>query len=223
MSRTRFDTTELTRVRRSPTRASYQRDLAYSILDQALIATVAFVQEGQPFAIPMALGRWRDCLVLHAARASRFARVLASGAELSISVTLVDGLVLARSAMHHSLNYRSVVIFGSAIEVKERAQKLEVLASIVEQVACGRSTECRPPNEQELKATAAFIVPLERVSIKSRSGGPIDDEADLGLPYWAGEIPLRQQPLPPRADPRSPPVNPEPPHYAPQGPASTSS
>ncbi len=208
-----FETNELTRVRRQPPRASYDRQLAYAIIDEALVATVAFAQGGGPFAIPMTVGRWNDSVVLHAARSSRFAKVLGSGASVCITVALVDGLVLARSAMHHSLNYRSVVIFGKATEVTAKAEKLEALRALVDHVLAGRSEGCRVPNDSELKATSVFLIPLEQVSIKRRTGGPLDDSDDLQLPYWAGEIPLRQVPLAPRADPLHPPVNPDPPAY----------
>ena len=192
-SRNTFSVTPATRVHRSPTRASYDRDTGYAILDEALVVSVAFVEGDQPFVIPMAFARAGDRLVLHAASSSRFCRVLASGARLCVTATLVDGLVLARSAMHHSLNYRSVVVLGVAEEITDTDAKLRALARLVDHVVDGRAAACRPPNTLELKATRVFSLPLEEVSVKRRSGGPLDDEEDLGLPFWAGVVPLEQR------------------------------
>jgi nitroimidazol reductase NimA-like FMN-containing flavoprotein (pyridoxamine 5'-phosphate oxidase superfamily) len=192
-SRSTFSVTPATRVHRSPARASYDRDVAYAILDEALVVSVAFVEGDQPFVIPMAFARAGDRLILHAASSSRFSRVLASGARLCVTATLLDGLVLARSAMHHSLNYRSVVVLGAAEEVTDPDAKLAFLARLVDHVVDGRSAACRPPNALELKATRVFSLPLEEVSVKRRSGGPLDDEEDLELPFWAGVVPLEQR------------------------------
>jgi nitroimidazol reductase NimA-like FMN-containing flavoprotein (pyridoxamine 5'-phosphate oxidase superfamily) len=180
-------------VQRAPARASYDRAVAYAILDEALVAAVGFAERDQPYVIPMVFARLDDRLVFHAASKSRFALRLAAGAELCVTVTLVDGIVLARSAMHHSMNYRSVVAFGRAVELGEESEKLRALTRLVEHVLAGRSLACRPPNALELKATRVFALPLEDVSVKQRSGGPIDDAEDLELPYWAGVVPLAQR------------------------------
>jgi nitroimidazol reductase NimA-like FMN-containing flavoprotein (pyridoxamine 5'-phosphate oxidase superfamily) len=205
-----FAVTPETRVHRSPARASYERALAHSILDEALVAAVGFVEHEQPFVIPMAFARDGVRLLLHAATSSRFHRVLGSGVPLCVTVTLLDGIVLARSAMHHSLNYRSVVVLGRAEEVTDESEKLAALSRLVEHVSSGRSSECRPPNAVELKATRVFALPLEAVSVKSRSGGPIDDAEDLSLPYWAGVVPLEERVLAPIPDAAHAPLGEEP-------------
>jgi nitroimidazol reductase NimA-like FMN-containing flavoprotein (pyridoxamine 5'-phosphate oxidase superfamily) len=206
----RFDVTPQTRVRRSPARASYDRAAAHAILDEALVASVGFVQDGQPFVIPMAVARDGERLLLHAASSSRIGRVLRAGARICVTVTLVDGVVFARSAMHHSLNYRSVVVMGSATELAGDEEKLRALARLVDHVLPGRSGRCRPPDAVELKATSVFALPIEETSVKCRQGGPLDDREDLALPYWAGVVPLAQQALPPIADPLHPPGAPAP-------------
>lgn len=199
-SSTTFPVTPETQVRRRPERASYDRDLAFAILDEALVATVAFVAGDTPFAIPMAFARDGDRLVLHGASSSRLQRLLAGGARVCVSVTVLDGVVLARSAMHHSMNYRSVVVLGRAVEVVEEAEKLAALARLVDHVLPGRSVETRPPNALELRATRVFALPLEEVSVKCRSGGPLEDAEDLGLSHWAGVIPLELRASEPVAD-----------------------
>jgi nitroimidazol reductase NimA-like FMN-containing flavoprotein (pyridoxamine 5'-phosphate oxidase superfamily) len=205
-----FAITPPTKVHRNPARASYERAVAHAILDEALVATVAFDDDGRTFAIPMGYARLGERLLLHAASSSRFARVLAAGTPLCVTVTLLDGLVLARSAMHHSINYRSVVALGVAVELTEREEKLAALARLVEHVLPGRSAACRPPNAVELKATRVFALPLEAVSVKRRSGGPLDDAADLTLPYWAGVVPLGRGEIVPVPDGAHPPLGPEP-------------
>jgi nitroimidazol reductase NimA-like FMN-containing flavoprotein (pyridoxamine 5'-phosphate oxidase superfamily) len=189
MERPAFPVSRHNRVRRKPERASYDRALAYSILDQALYCSVGFVSEGRPFVIPMAFGRWGDELVLHGASKARIA-MLGAGAPLCITVTLLDGIVFARSAMHHSMNYRSVVVLGEARELREPADKLEALRCVIEHVQPGRWRATREPNELELRATGVLCVPIEEASVKCRSGGPLDDAEDLELPYWAGVVPL---------------------------------
>lgn len=201
-----FPVTDATEVHRQPKRATYDRVVAYSILDEALYASVAFVADGAPCVIPMAFARLGDRLVLHGATKSRLQTMLAESARLCVAVTLVDGVVLARSAMHHSLNYRSVVVFGRAEELTTEAEKRAGLAAIVEHVLRGRSTETRPPNALELKATRVFALPIEEASVKRREGGPLDDEEDLGLPYWAGVIPLSLTAGVPVSDPKHAPV-----------------
>lgn len=204
-TRASFPVTPLTKVSRLPARASYDRADAYAILDEGLVAVVGFVDGEQPFVIPMAYARLGDALVLHAASTSRFQRVLASGARLCVAVTLLDGIVLARSAFHHSMNYRSVVVLGSAAEVTSEAEKLAALSSLVEHALPGRSGACRPPSALELKATRVFAVPLVEVSVKRRAGGPLDDAEDLDSPYWAGVIPFAPRSGTPEPDPAHPP------------------
>jgi uncharacterized protein len=185
-----FPVTPRTQVRQRPARASYDRAAAHAILDEALMATVGFVDAGQPLVIPMAFARDGERLLLHGSSKSRLQVLLAQGVPICVTVTLLDGIVLARSAMHHSMNYRSVVALGRATEIVDEAAKLRALDRLVDHVLAGRSRATRPPNPSELKATRVFSLPLEEVSVKARSGGPIDDQEDLALPYWAGVIPL---------------------------------
>jgi nitroimidazol reductase NimA-like FMN-containing flavoprotein (pyridoxamine 5'-phosphate oxidase superfamily) len=206
-----YPVTSKTKIRRIPARGSYDRGLAHAILDEALVASVAFVEEGQPYCIPMALGREGERLFLHAASSSRFAMVLASGNPICVSVTLLDGLVLARSAMHHSLNYRSLVVVGSPIELTDEAEKRAALARLIEHVVRGRSRQTREPNAIELRATRVFALELREVSVKTRQGGPIDDPEDLELPYWAGVVPLSMRAGVPEPDATNIPVTPLPP------------
>ena len=189
MERPSFPVSGHNRVRRKPERASYDRALAYSILDQALYCSVGFVSDGRPAVIPMVFGRWGDQLVLHGASKARIT-MLGAGALVCVTVTLLDGLVFARSAMHHSMNYRSVVVFGAAQEISEPAHKLEALRCVIEHVQPGRWQASRVPNELELRATRVLSVPIEDASVKCRSGGPFDDAEDLELPFWAGVVPL---------------------------------
>ena len=209
-TRAAFSVTDATVVHRRPERASYDRAFAYSILDEALYASVAFVAEGAPCVIPMAFARLGDRLVLHGASKSRLQVMLGESARLCVAVTLVDGVVLARSAMHHSMNYRSVVVFGRAEELTAEADKRAALAAIVEHVLRGRSAETRAPNALELKATRVFALPLEEASVKHREGGPLEDEEDLGLPYWGGVIPLALTAGVPVSDPKHAPRVPAP-------------
>ncbi|HEV8551434.1 MAG TPA: pyridoxamine 5'-phosphate oxidase family protein [Polyangiaceae bacterium] len=210
-SRASFAKTPNTQVRRRPDRASYDRETAYAILDEALYASVGFVAQGGPCVIPMAFARLGDRLVLHGASTSRLQSVLGSEAAVCVGVTLVDGIVLSRSAMHHSLNYRSVVVFGHAVELATEAEKQEALAAIVDHVLPGRSAETRPPNALELRATRVFTVPLEHVSVKRRAGGPVEDPEDLALAYWGGVIPLSLDAHPPVPDLEHTPLVPPPP------------
>jgi nitroimidazol reductase NimA-like FMN-containing flavoprotein (pyridoxamine 5'-phosphate oxidase superfamily) len=195
---------ERTTVRRLPARAVYDRESIDAILDEGLVCHVGFVAEGQPFVIPTTYARKGGRLYVHGSAASRMLRELAGGVDVCVTVTLLDGLVLARSAFHHSMNYRSVVVLGRAREVVDPAEKSEALAAIVDHVVPGRSAESRPPNDKELRATRVLCLPLDEASAKVRTGPPLDDEEDYALPYWAGEIPLRvvaQAPVPePRLD-----------------------
>jgi nitroimidazol reductase NimA-like FMN-containing flavoprotein (pyridoxamine 5'-phosphate oxidase superfamily) len=192
-------------VRRLPDRARYDRETIEAVLDEGLVCHVGFVDDGQPFVIPSAYARLGDRVVVHGSAKSRMMGVLAGGAPCCLTVTLLDGLVLARSAFHHSLNYRSVVVLGRAQEIVLPDEKRRALDAIVEHVAPGRGAEVRPPSELELRATRVVTVPLDEASAKVRVGPPKDDADDLGLPCWAGELPLRLLPLALVRDPLLPP------------------
>ena len=199
-----FAPTERTQVHRLPKRGVYDREAVYRILDEGLVCHVGFVADGKPVVIPTGYGRKDDTLYIHGSNASRMFRALGKGADVCITVTLVDGLVLARSAFHHSMNYRSVVIFGKATVLEDPAAKREALHVFTEHVAPGRWEEIRQPSEKELQATTVLSIPLEEVSAKVRTGPPIDDEEDYALPVWAGVLPLDLTPKTPLADPRLP-------------------
>lgn len=177
-------------MRRLSQRGSYDRALVHAILDEALVCHVGFVHEGQPYVIPMAFARIGERLVMHGAVANRTLGVLATGAPVCVTVTLLDGLVLARSAFHHSMNYRCVVALGTARELTDEAEKREAFDALVERVRPGRSREARPANAEELRTTRVLALDLEEVSAKVRSGPPRDDPEDLDLPCWAGVVPL---------------------------------
>jgi hypothetical protein len=187
--------TERTRLRRLPARGSFDRATVHAILDEALVCHVGFAHDGQPYVIPTTYGRVGDALYVHGSAASRMLRGLREGIPVCITVTLLDGLVYARSAFHHSMNYRSVVILGTATEVRDPAERLHAFEAIVEHVMPGRWRDVRWPSAQELKATMVLRLPIEEASAKIRSGGPLDDAEDLALPCWAGHVPLRLTPL----------------------------
>ena len=193
---------ERVRVRRLPQRGVYDRATVHAILDEALVCHVGFVVDGQPYVIPTIHARVGETVYVHGSAASRMLRTLREGVPVSVTVTLLDGLVLARSAFHHSMNYRSVIALGTATEVTDPAEKRAALDAIVEHVAPGRAAEVRAPSELEMKATLVLKLPLDEVSAKVRTGPPLDDEEDYALPCWAGVIPLALQPLAPVADPR---------------------
>jgi nitroimidazol reductase NimA-like FMN-containing flavoprotein (pyridoxamine 5'-phosphate oxidase superfamily) len=183
--------TERTRVRRLPDRARYDAETVHAILDAGLVCTVCFVDDGRPVAIPTAYARVDDALVFHGSAKSRTLLAAAEGAELCVTVTHLDGLVLARSAFHHSVNYRSVVVFGRAHAVTDPARKLSLLEAFTERLYPGRWSAARPPSPQELRATLVVELPLREVVAKVRTGGPIDDADDMELPVWAGVVPLQ--------------------------------
>ena len=187
-----FAPTERTQVKRLPKRGKYDAETVYKILDEAFVCHVGFVVDGQPFVIPTNFGRVADTVYLHGSAASRMLRTLSAGIPVCVTVTLVDGLVLARSAFHHSVNYRSVVILGTAKLVEDPTEKMEALRLFTEHIMKGRWDEIRWPNEQELKGTIVLALPLEEVSAKVRVGGPVDDEEDYSLSVWAGVLPLAQ-------------------------------
>lgn len=182
--------TDRTTVRRLPKRGVYDRDAVYAILDEALIAHVGFVIDGAPVVIPTIHWRDGDRLYLHGSVASRMLRTLKQGVETCVTVTLLDGLVLARSAFHHSMNYRSAVVMGTAVEVSDREEKVRALERLVEHVVPGRSRDVRAPNEAEIRGTLVLSLPIDEASAKVRAGGPSDDEEDYALPIWAGVVPL---------------------------------
>jgi uncharacterized protein len=179
-----------TRVVREPHRGVYDRETAYQILDQGFICHVGFVVDGQPFVIPTAFGRAGDNLYLHGSAASRMLRRLNEGIPVCVTVTLLDGLVLARSVFNHSMNYRSVVVLGTATAVEDREEKVAALQTIAEHILRGRWADSRQPTEKELKATLVMRLPIQEFSSKIRTGPPIDDEEDYSFPTWAGVIPL---------------------------------
>jgi nitroimidazol reductase NimA-like FMN-containing flavoprotein (pyridoxamine 5'-phosphate oxidase superfamily) len=197
-----FTPTARTQVKRLPKRAAYDRDTVFQILDEAFVCHVGFVADGQPFVIPTNFGRSGETIYLHGSAASRMLRTLGEGVPVCVTVTLTDGLVLARSAFHHSVNYRSVVVLGTARLVEDASEKMEALRLFTEHIMKGRWEEIRWPTEQELKATTVLALPLLEVSAKVRTGGPIDDEEDYSLPVWAGVLPLPVMPALPIADAR---------------------
>ena len=199
-----FPQTERTTLKRLPKRGVYDRHLVYGILDEGFICHVGFAVEGQPFVIPTGYARVDEQLFIHGSQVSRMLRTLSSGIDVCVAVTLVDGLVLARSAFHHSINYRSVVMFGRATIVDDREAKLAALFAFSEQVIPGRWNDVREPTEQELRATTVLSLPLVEVSAKVRTGPPIDDEEDYALNVWAGVLPLKIQAGAPINDPRLP-------------------
>jgi uncharacterized protein len=183
--------TQRSKVRRIPQRGSQERELIYNILDEALVAHVGFVADTQPFVIPMAYGRKGDRIYLHGSSVSRLLKTLQQGVDVCFTVTLLDGLVIARSLFHHSMNYRSVVLFGKAQLVESETDKMNALQAFSEQMISGRWTEARLPNAQELKATTVLSFTIEEGSAKVRTGNPNDDVEDYSLPFWAGQLPLK--------------------------------
>jgi nitroimidazol reductase NimA-like FMN-containing flavoprotein (pyridoxamine 5'-phosphate oxidase superfamily) len=191
-----------TRVRRAPARGAYDRATIDAILDEGLIAHLGFAVDGQPFVIPTLHARVGDTVYVHGSAASRMIRTLTAGTPTCLTVTLIDAMVLARSAFHHSMNYRSVVVLGEARAVADPAELLVALQASTEKLVPGRWDEVRQPSAKELKGTRALALSLDEASAKARSGPPIDDEADHELDVWAGIIPLSLATAPPVADPR---------------------
>lgn len=193
---------ERTRVRRLPKRGAYDRATIDAILDEGLVCHAGFVVDGQPFVIPTLYARDGDRVLLHGSAASRMLTTLEQGVDVCLTVTLADGLVVARSAFHSSMNYRSVMLFGRARAVTQPAAKLDALRALVEHMLPGRWDDCRLPNDTEMKATLILEMPIEEASAKIRTGGPIDDEEDYATGYWAGVIPFAHGTLPALADER---------------------
>ncbi len=201
MSETQMPTTR-TRIVREPQRAVYDREEIYRILDEAFLCHVGFSVDGQPFVIPTSYGRKDAKLYIHGSAASRMLRQMKEGIAVCITVTLLDGLVLARSVFNHSMNYRSVVILGKATLVDDPKEKLEGLRILSEHILRGRWDDSRQPNEQELKATSLLSVPIEEFSAKVRIGPPVDDAGDMEFPTWAGVLPLEMKAGVPIKDPQ---------------------
>jgi len=181
--------TDRTRVRRLPDRGKYELDLVHRVLDEALICHVGFAVDGCPWVIPTIHARVGDELVLHGAPANHMLRTLEDGVEACVTATIIDGLVLARSHFHHSMNYRSVMVFGRAMPVTDLDAKRNALHALVEHVVRGRAAEARSPTDAELRKTLVLALPISEASAKVRTGGPIDDEEDLAMPIWAGVVP----------------------------------
>ena len=194
--------TQRTRVIREPQRAVYDRDVIYKILDEGFLCHVGFVLDGQPFVIPTGYGRKDDVLFIHGSAASRMLRSASGAIPVCVTVTLLDGLVLARSVFNHSMNYRSVVILGTATPIEDREQKLAALRALSEHILSGRWDDARPPNEKELKATTVIQLPIEEFSAKIRQGPPVDDDEDYAFRTWAGVVPLKLMPGDPINDSR---------------------
>lgn len=190
-----------TTVKRLPARGVYDRETVYAILDEGLVCHVGFVFDGQPFVIPTGYCRIGDVLYIHGSAASRMLKTLSGGVPVCVTITLLDGLVLARSAFHHSMNYRSAVVLGTARLVSEADEKSRALAAIVEHIVPGRGADARGPNASELAATSVLALPIEEASAKVRTGPPLDDAEDIALPVWAGVLPLRMVPQPVVDDP----------------------
>lgn len=196
-----FEKEDRNRLRRLPERGHYDRETVYQIIDEALLCHVGFVQEGQPFVIPTIHAREGDRIYLHGARASRLLKVAQAKEQLCITITLLDGLVLARSVFHHSMNYRSAVLFGRGLLVEDEEEKLYGLRVISEHIMPGRWDDARQPTAKELNATSLVAVSIDSASAKVRTGPPGDDEEDYQLPIWAGVLPIRQKMMDPAADP----------------------
>ncbi|MEX2293448.1 MAG: pyridoxamine 5'-phosphate oxidase family protein [Acidimicrobiales bacterium] len=185
-----FTPTTRTKLRRLPARGRFDRATVNEVLDEAYLAHVGFVVDGQPRVLPMTYGRDGDMLYLHGAVGNAMLGA-STGAEVCVTITLLDGLVLARSAFHHSMNYRSVVLLGMATKVEDDGEKRHAVDTVVEHVLPGRSSVARPANDAELRATLVLRLPIEEASAKVRAGDPIDDAEDMDLPVWAGVVPLR--------------------------------
>lgn len=197
-----FEKNTLTRVRRMPERGHYDAETIYKIVDEALICHVGIVEDGRPFVIPTIHARMDDAIVFHGAPASRLLKTIASGAPLCVTVTLLDGLVLARSAFHSSMNYRSAVLFGRGEILEDADEKLAAFTAITNHVAHGRWDDVRQTTAEEIASTSVVRMVIEDASAKIRTGPPKDDEADYALPIWAGVLPLSLQPSAPIDDPR---------------------
>lgn len=190
------------RVRRIPERGHYDKETIYAIVDEALICHVAFAVDGQPFVVPTIHARMGDELILHGAKASRLLKHIEAGHPVSVAITLLDGLVMARSVFHSSMNYRSAVIFGTGRVLETDGEKVAALEALTEHLARGRWQDARRPTALELNATTVVALAIDSASAKVRTGPPNDDAEDYALPIWAGVVPLQQVPLPLQPDPK---------------------
>jgi nitroimidazol reductase NimA-like FMN-containing flavoprotein (pyridoxamine 5'-phosphate oxidase superfamily) len=197
---TDYTKTDRNSIKRLPKRGHYDRQTIYQILDEALICHVGFMVDGQPYVIPINFARIDDTIVLHGAKASRLLKHVEAGHPVCIEATIVDGLVLARAVFHHSLNYRSVVVFGTGRLVTDAREKLRALEAVTEHLIPGRWQEARLPNQKELNATSVVSIRMDEASAKVRVGPPVDEEEDYTLPVWAGVLPLHETPLAPLRD-----------------------
>jgi nitroimidazol reductase NimA-like FMN-containing flavoprotein (pyridoxamine 5'-phosphate oxidase superfamily) len=193
MSKTEFEQTERNQVRRIAKRGKYDKETIYRILDEAFLCHVSFSIDGQPFIIPTLFARVEDSIYIHGSHISRMLKTLSEGVRICLCVTLVDGLVLARSAFHHSMNYRSAVVFGRGKLVDDEAEKLLALKAISDNLLPERWEDCRQPNAKELNVTSVIRIEIEEASAKIREGMPVDDDSDLELPIWAGILPISQK------------------------------
>jgi len=198
-----YTPTPRTQVKRLAKRGAYDKSQVHAILDEGFLCHVGFAVDGQPYVIPTGYARVGENIYIHGSAASRMLRTLDGGVDVCLTVTIVDGFVLARSAFHHSMNYRSVVVLGKARLVMDPEEKLLALRSFTNHILPGRWDEVRQPTEQELKSTSVLALPLSEVSAKVRTGGPIDDEEDYALPIWAGVVPIRTTVGDPAADARA--------------------
>ena len=201
-SKDHYPVTAQNRVRRLPRRGHYDRETVHAIIDEALVCHVAFAIDGAPTVIPTLHARRGDSLLLHGSSASRLLRHVADGHPVSVAITLLDGIVLARSVFHHSMNYRSVVIHGSGQLLESEEEKLEALEAFAEHIARGRWNDARKPNRKELKATTVISIPIDVAAAKIRTGPPMDEDEDYALPVWAGVLPLRLEAGTAESDPR---------------------
>jgi uncharacterized protein len=197
----RYAITPLNKVRRSD-RAHYDRAAIHCVLDEGMIAHVGFEADGRPVVVPMAYGRIGDRLYIHGAKAARFAKTMGAGVPVCITVTLLDALIVGRSAFHNSMNYRSVMIHGMALRVEDAAEAEEALAAITDHMLPGRWAESRAVTEKEMRSTSVLRVEIEAASMKTRNSPPLDEEEDYALPFWAGVIALRLSTKPPEHDGR---------------------
>ena len=197
---TDYTKTDKNSIKRLPKRGHYDRQTIYQILDEALICHVGFAVDGQPYVIPINFARIDDTVVLHGAKASRLLKHVEAGHPICVEATIVDGLVLARSVFHHSVNYRSVVVFGTGRLVTDAQEKLGALEAVTEHLIPGRWQDARLPNHKELNATSVVSIRIDEASAKVRVGPPVDEEEDYTLPVWAGVLPLQETPLAPLRD-----------------------
>jgi nitroimidazol reductase NimA-like FMN-containing flavoprotein (pyridoxamine 5'-phosphate oxidase superfamily) len=189
---TQFKKSTKTQIKRLPKRGHYDRETIYQILDEALICHVGFVENAQPYVIPINFARIDETIILHGAKASRLLKHIEAGHPVCVEATIVDGLVLARSVFHHSVNYRSVVLFGTGRAVEDEAEKLRALEAVTEHLIPGRWKEARLPNKKELNATSVVAIEIDEASAKVRVGPPGDEQEDYALPVWAGVLPLQE-------------------------------